>query len=121
MPEWLDRSAKHGTEKSYKARERMMELQKSLGYTRYASFTDHGRRSTPGDAGSLLKLHTILTQRGMINADALNKSTPTPVVFTNKEQRQTPVVWSKELIQAVAWQARKGPPIEWEQWQPRLA
>ena len=110
LPEWFDQSAPHRTEASYiQAREKLLKLSTTLGPSRYISFT-MARRSIPGDAGSLLKLHTFLSNYGIINADAMNESTPTPIVFAKKTKKKG---YSPEFVAAMAEQARKGPPIDW--------
>jgi hypothetical protein len=117
LPEWFDGSAVHRTKQSYvKARETMIQISGTLG-NRYVTST-MARRCIPGDAGSLLRLHTFLTSYALINDDAMNDSAPTPMVL----QKQVTVaatssgIWSEKLrdhlMEAVVEHSNKRPKLD---------
>ena len=109
LPEWFDGSALHRTPDSYKqTRERIIEISDKLGQ-RYVTGT-LVRRTIPGDAGSLLRLHSFLTSWCFINEDAINDSAPTPPGLREDLEaagryNKTNVVWNAqardELLEAV--------------------
>lgn len=72
LPEWFNETATHRTPETYKeAREQLLKMTKSL-QDRHLTATML-RRSIPGDAGSLVRLHQFWMTQGR-----LNDSTPTP-------------------------------------------
>jgi hypothetical protein len=118
LSEWFDGSASHRTEQSYlMAREKVIEMSNTIGPDHYLTGT-MVRRSIPGDAGSLLRLHAFLTSYAMINQNAINESTPTPLVlmddhYSNKRIKVTTTNdWNTDetlkmnLIQAVVEHSR---------------
>ena len=107
LPEWFDESAAHRTPNNYrKARETMIKISAKLG-TRYLTAT-MARRSIPGDAGSLIRLHEFLCSHGLINEDSINDSAPTPhALQTKKSNIQWPQARKRALLQAVLEQSRK--------------
>jgi SWI/SNF related-matrix-associated actin-dependent regulator of chromatin subfamily C len=124
LSEWFDGSAAHRTPESYRqAREKIITMSRSLGPAHFLTGT-LVRRTIPGDIGSLLRLHSFLTTYSLINADAINESTPTPMVLLKPSG--TAVHWNDEairnnLLHAVVEQTRKRPkmvapstPIDWE-------
>lgn len=112
LPEWFDSSAIHRTPESYmEARERIVGIG-SRNPGRYITATAV-RRVIPGDAGSLLRLHSFLVQWGFLNIDALGDSAPTlPGVRKEVEKkREKPVrprlpdgkfSWNRKLRNALA-------------------
>ena len=111
LPEWFDGSAIHRTPDSYKqARERIIEISDKLGQ-RFVTGT-LVRRTIPGDAGSLLRLHAFLTTWGFINEDAINDTAPTASGFREPSHGQkTNVIWNAtardELMEAVVDESKK--------------
>ena len=80
LSEWFDGSAAHRTEASYiEARERILALATTMP-DQYVTGT-MVRRTVAGDAGSLLRLHAFLTSHQMINRNAINESTPPPMLL----------------------------------------
>lgn len=112
LPEWFDGSAIHRTLESYlQAREMALKISTTLGRNRYITATML-RRSIPGDAGSLIRLHQFLTAHALLNADAINDSMPTPAIFmtgTNKKKRN---IDAEALMKAVVEQNQKRPRTE---------
>jgi SWIRM domain/SWIRM-associated region 1 len=81
LPEWFDSSASHRTPELYIAtRNNIISLSQKFGGSRYITAT-MARRSIPGDAGSILRLHAFLTTYALINEDAINDTAPTPALF----------------------------------------
>ena len=79
LPEWFNGSAPHRTPTTYKqVRNQLLQISNQLG-TRYLTATMVRRSITPGDAGSLWRLHHFMTAHGLINADAINDSAPLPM------------------------------------------
>lgn len=123
LSEWFDGSAVHRTTETYvQAREKIIEMSCKLGHSRYITST-MVRRSIPGDAGSLLRLHSFLTSYALINEDAINESAPTPIIFQKKSASWNDESRRETLMQAVVEQVRKRPkvmaaqdfvPIDWE-------
>lgn len=128
LSEWFDGSAAHRTQESYiQTREKIRAMSRSMGPQQFLTGTVV-RRTIPGDIGSLLRLHAFLTTYALINADAINESTPTPLVLL--KPGTSTVAWNDEairtnLMQAVVEQTRKRPkivasssesvpPIDWE-------
>ena len=65
LPEWFDGSAAHRTPATYvQARQACLQLSSDLGHNRYVTAT-MVRRTVPGDAGSLLRLHQFLTAHAL--------------------------------------------------------
>ena len=80
LSEWFDGSAAHRTEASYmEARERILALATTMP-DQYVTGT-MVRRTVAGDAGSLLRVHAFLTSHQMINRNAINESTPPPMLL----------------------------------------
>lgn len=114
LPEWFDLSASHRTPESYiEAREKLIEMSVKLGHNRFVT-TTMARRSIPGDAGSLLRLHSFLTSYALINEDAINDSAPTPMCFKKKltAAQQFDESLREKLMQSVVEVARKRPKLE---------
>ena len=117
LSEWFDGSATHRTEQSYLvAREMILEMSNTIGPDHYLTAT-MVRRSIPGDAGSLLRLHAFLTSHSMINQNAINESAPTPMILmnnhnSNKKAKVTTNDWDTDeglkmnLMQAVVEYSR---------------
>ncbi|KAL7580048.1 hypothetical protein ACA910_005033 [Epithemia clementina (nom. ined.)] len=107
LPEWFDDSAVHRTPQNYrKAREAMIKISTKLG-TRYLTST-MARRSIPGDAGSIIRLHEFLCAHGLINEDSINDSAPTPSALRSKKPNvQWPQARKDALLHAVVEQSRK--------------
>lgn len=108
LPEWFDGSAVHRTKETYlKGRETMLKISSKLG-TRYLTAT-MARRSIPGDAGSLIRLHEFLEAHGLINEDSVNDSAPTPAALQAKthEQVSWPLSRRHALVNAVVEHSRK--------------
>lgn len=130
LPEWFDGSARHRTAESYlKARNKVMQMATAMG-TKFVTAT-LVRRSIPGDAGSLLRLHEFLTTHTLINEEATNDSAPTPQALLG--DAASVLLWNDDkdqrLIQVAVEQARQrqaqtsnvegennaGPPsLDWE-------
>jgi len=111
LHEWFDGSAPHRTEESYKkAREAMIKMSDQMG-NRYVT-TTMARRSIPGDAGSLMRLHNFLTAYALINEDSMNDSAPTPLIL----QGESKAIWNDQLrgklMKVVVEQSRKRPKLE---------
>jgi len=86
LPEWFDGSAPHRTMETYlAAREHIIEMSDQLS-NRFVTAT-MVRRTIPGDVGSLLRLHSFLTTHSLINEDAQNDSSPTPIVAQQFEEK----------------------------------
>ena len=108
LSEWFDNSASHRTPDTYrKARETMVKISTKLG-TRYLTAT-MARRSIPGDAGSLIRLHEFLCAHSLINEDSINDSAPTPAALQMKGKLniQWPQARKQALLQAVVEESRK--------------
>jgi hypothetical protein len=116
LPEWFDGSAPHRTAESYlKARETMIQMSDTLG-NRYITST-MVRRCIPGDAGSLLRLHSCLSSYALINDDAMNDSAPTPMVLQKPSELKGPrAAWNEtlrdDLMEAVVEQSSKRPKLD---------
>jgi len=75
LPEWFNDSATHRTEASYiQAREKMIGVARA-DPDKFLTATAV-RRCVVGDAGSLLRLHELLTHWRLINAFAAGESVP---------------------------------------------
>ncbi len=114
--EWFDGSAPHRTEQSYlQTRSKLMELSEKLG-TRYLTAT-MARRSVPGDAGSLMRLHAFLCSYNLINEHSLNDSAPLPVSM--QEPTEIKKGWDEplkeKLLEAIVKESRDTQlgPINW--------
>eukprot|EP00977_Amphora_coffeiformis_P024837 scaffold17318_cov169-Amphora_coffeaeformis.AAC.4 len=110
LAEWFDGSARHRTTESYlQARNKVMQMSEELG-TKFVTAT-LVRRSIPGDAGSLLRLHEFLTTHALINEDATNDSAPTTQALLG--EAATALYWNEQkderLMECVVEQARKRP------------
>lgn len=110
LPEWFDGSARHRTENSYlQARNYVLRMSDEMG-TKFVTAT-LVRRSIPGDAGSLLRLHEFLTAHALINEDATNDSAPTPQALLGEPAAA--LLWNDDkdetLMGEVVEQARKRP------------
>jgi SWI/SNF related-matrix-associated actin-dependent regulator of chromatin subfamily C len=115
LPEWFDGSAPHRTNKSYlSARETMIKMSDTLG-NRYITST-MARRCIPGDAGSLLRLHSFLSSYALINDDAMNDSAPTPMVLQKLPEQKGAAAWNEtlrdDLMEAVVEQSSKRPKLD---------
>jgi hypothetical protein len=120
LPEWFDGSATHRTADTYKqARNKIMFISNQLKQRNLTATSV--RRTIPGDAGSLLRLHKFLTTWGLINEDAINDSAPTApgmrenagssssnsyaTTTTNNSNNKSNIVWDEssreELMEAV--------------------
>ena len=107
LPEWFDQSAAHRTSKSYlSTRERILTVA-SKSTTKYVTGTAM-RRTVPGDAGSILRLHDFLVSWGFINGSAMGDSAPTQVdrelskkskpMSEAKDELKTEIKWSGDMI-----------------------
>jgi hypothetical protein len=115
LPEWFDGSASHRTPDSYKqARERIIQMSDLVG-NRFVTGT-LVRRTIPGDAGSLLRLHSFLVTWSFINEDAINDSAPTGSGIRGEtgapgSTGKTAVIWNErsrdELMEAVVDESKK--------------
>ena len=108
LAEWFDGSARHRTTESYlQARNKVIQMSEELG-TKFVTAT-LVRRSIPGDAGSLLRLHEFLTTHALINEDAANDSAPTPQALLG--EAVTALYWNEHkderLMECVVEQSRK--------------
>ena len=94
----------------------ILEMSNTIGPDHYLTAT-MVRRSIPGDAGSLLRLHAFLTSHSMINQNAINESAPTPMILmnnhnSNKKAKVTTNDWDTDeglkmnLMQAVVEYSR---------------
>lgn len=119
LPEWFDGSAPHRTVASYLlARTQMIKMADDLG-TKYVTAT-LVRRSIPGDAGSLLRLHEFLTAHSLMNEEATNDSAPTATALLGTDMR--PLSWTARqderlvqvLVQASKERTAPGQSIDWE-------
>jgi hypothetical protein len=119
LPEWFDGSATHRTADTYKqARNKIMFISNQLKQRNLTATS--ARRTIPGDAGSLLRLHKFLTTWGLINEDAINDSAPTApgmrenagssssnsyTTTTTNSNNKSNIVWDEssreELMEAV--------------------
>jgi hypothetical protein len=116
LPEWFDGSSPHRTEQSYlQTRGKLMEMSEKLG-TRYLTAT-MARRSVPGDAGSLMRLHAFLCSYNLINEHSLNDSAPLPVSM--QEPTEVKRGWDEplkeKLLEAIVKESRENHsgPINW--------
>jgi SWI/SNF related-matrix-associated actin-dependent regulator of chromatin subfamily C len=82
----------------------MIEMSKKLD-SRYLTST-MARRSIPGDAGSILRLHEFLTSYALINETSINDTTPTPMVFVRKSCPSGNEELHLKIREAVVDQAR---------------
>ena len=115
LPEWFDGSASHRTPDSYRqARERIIHMSDLVG-NRFVTGT-LVRRTIPGDAGSLLRLHGFLVTWGFINEDAINDSAPTGSGIRGEtgapgSTGKSAVIWNEksrdELMEAVVDESNK--------------
>jgi SWI/SNF related-matrix-associated actin-dependent regulator of chromatin subfamily C len=119
LPEWFDGSAPHRTVASYlQARMQMMKMSDDLG-TKYVTAT-LVRRSIPGDAGSLLRLHEFLTAHSLMNEEATNDSAPTATALLGTDT--SPLYWTERqderlvqvLVQASKERTAPGQAMDWE-------
>jgi len=116
LPEWFNRSAPHRTHKSYiKTRNAILTISSKLG-NRYVTKTLM-RRTVPGDVGSMHRLHDFLVAYSLINADAINDSTP-----THPKLRDIQFAWTQplrdtlaEAVVEVAQPSAEGVQVDWEQ------
>jgi len=80
LPEWFNSSAPHRTEATYiSTRETILNLAKCN--TQLYITTTAIRRSVPGDAGSLLRLHKFLMDWGLLNAGQIGETAPSDAVL----------------------------------------
>ena len=117
LPEWFDKSSNHRSQASYIiARERIIDLARRSN-NKYVTSTAV-RRCVPGDAGSLLRLHTFLVNWGFINGSAIGDSAPTARDLTNaayygmaEKSQTTSANWNdlkkRRLVAAVTSQVSK--------------
>jgi SWI/SNF related-matrix-associated actin-dependent regulator of chromatin subfamily C len=111
LREWFDGSAAHRTHETYiRARKKMMEMSAQLGHNRFLTAT-LARRSIPGDAGSLIRLHGFLSSYSLINADAINETAPVPLIFQKKAASWSDTSLQESLMMAVVEQVHKRPKI----------
>jgi SWI/SNF related-matrix-associated actin-dependent regulator of chromatin subfamily C len=111
LSEWFDGSAAHRTHETYiRARKKMMEMSAQLGHNRFLTAT-LARRSIPGDAGSLIRLHGFLSSYSLINADAINETAPVPLIFQKKAASWSDTSMQESLMMAVVEQVHKRPKI----------
>ena len=102
LPEWFDKSANHRTRESYiSTRERMINMARE-SVNKYVTGTE-ARRSVPGDAGSILRLHQFLLSWGFINGSAIGESAPTQRVSSSTGEAAVTypsdeIVWSKDMV-----------------------
>jgi hypothetical protein len=113
LSEWFDGSAKHRTEQSYlEIREKIIEMSITMGSDHFLTGTMI-RRTIPGDAGSLLRLHAFLTSYGFVNQNSINESTPTPMVLIKRPKVNHKADWENneimkvKLMHAVVEQTRR--------------
>jgi hypothetical protein len=119
LPEWFDGSAPHRTTVSYRqARTQMIKMSAAVG-TKYVTAT-LVRRSIPGDAGSLLRLHEFLTTHALMNEEATNDSAPTATALLGTDT--SPLYWTERqderllhvLVQASKERTSPGQSMDWE-------
>jgi hypothetical protein len=133
LPEWFDDSARHRNRETYlQARNQILRIAKALG-NKYVTGT-LVRRSIPGDAGSLLRLHEFLNAHALINRDITNESAPTPSMLLGPAS--SALYWNadldQKLLEVIVSQAREqsvsrkaddqmdtgddegGPSVDWE-------
>jgi SWIRM domain/SWIRM-associated region 1 len=115
LSEWFDASATHRNESSYlETREKIIDMSETVGPNHYITGT-LVRRTIPGDAGSLLRLHAFLTSYTFINENAINESTPTPMILLHNHNKKakrmndwsTNTVMQTNLMNAVVEQSRR--------------
>jgi SWI/SNF related-matrix-associated actin-dependent regulator of chromatin subfamily C len=114
LPEWFDGSAAHRTPQTYlKIRSLLMNLSESIA-PRYVTAT-MVRRTVPGDAGSLLRLHHFLTTYSLINEDALNDSAPIPIALQEEKiPRKWDHVLNESLVEATVRESKRAKILDWE-------
>ena len=75
LPEWFNGSAPHRSESTYlTTRDKMLELART-NQQQHVTATAI-RRSVPGDAGSLMRMHRFLSDLGLINAGQVGETSP---------------------------------------------
>jgi len=106
LPEWFNSSAPHRTADTYiAAREKILELAKKNGQQFITSTAI--RRSVPGDAGSLLRLHKFMMDWGLLNGGQVGETAPSDPVLRGiagtkrKSPPKDPFVWTTERVKAL--------------------
>lgn len=106
LPEWFNSSAPHRTVDTYiAAREKILELAKKNGQQFITSTAI--RRSVPGDAGSLLRLHKFMMDWGLLNGGQIGETAPSDPVLRGiagtkrKSPPKDPFVWTTERVKAL--------------------
>lgn len=113
LPEWFNASAPHRTPATYiSTRECMLDLAKRHPQ-QYITSTAI-RRSVPGDAGSLMRLHKFLMDWGMLNTSQIGETAPSEGALrgvgssasaSEKKRKYAKMekahVWTSERMQAL--------------------
>jgi SWI/SNF related-matrix-associated actin-dependent regulator of chromatin subfamily C len=72
------------------------------------------RRTLPGDAGSINRLHQFLMSYGLINSDAINDSTPTTFAMRDHKKRPRTSKFQDKLSEVVLKKHKENPTINWQ-------
>jgi SWI/SNF related-matrix-associated actin-dependent regulator of chromatin subfamily C len=113
LPEWFNGSAQHRTQESYiQTREQVLKMSTDVG-NRYVT-TSLIRRTVPGDIGSLMRLHQFLVSYSMINADAINDSTPTAESLRENRKRSLATRLQEKLADIVLKKQKSDGTVDWE-------
>lgn len=115
LPEWFNGSAAHRNEIRYiQTREAILALSEKLG-PRYVT-NAMVRRSIPGDAASLMRLHEFLNAYSMINEDAMNDSQPMalPDEKLHGQKRPWNALQKQLLVETILDQHRKRSKVDWD-------
>jgi hypothetical protein len=115
LPEWFNQSAPHRTPTSYIAiREQILDLAKKNS-NQYITATAL-RRSITCDSGTIMRLHSFLTDWGFINSAHIGESSPSEIKMRNMRATwdqigknskrkfsdiERSIVWSPERILAL--------------------
>ena len=106
LPEWFNSSAPHRTADTFiAARAKILELAKKNGQQFITSTAI--RRSVPGDAGSLLRLHKFMMDWGLLNGGQVGETAPSDPVLRGiagtkrKSPPKDPFVWTTERVKAL--------------------
>lgn len=113
LPEWFDKSAQHRTKETYlKAREHILKMSNQLG-NRFIT-TALIRRTISGDVGSLNRLFQFLVSYSLINADAINDSTPTTAALRPGKKRPLASKFQTQLATIVVKKQKTDQFIDWQ-------
>jgi hypothetical protein len=111
LPEWFNCTAPHRTEFTYIAtRENILSLAKRN--TQQFITSTAVRRSVPGDAGSLLRLHKFLMDFGLLNIGQIGETAPGDailrglhvaggVIAGSKRKHTSAVAWTSDRVHAL--------------------